>query len=543
MLNSDFHAEPSVPQSSDNEHLVQHCKTDINDQSTYSPGFLPQGSTDDKACYEYDLHRYRMQRLNEYYQLVYIPAMAKANLQASDDAIFPLMDKTQEFLNSDRQVMLILGDSGSGKSSFCRNLEFHLWTDYKQGDAIPLYINLPAMDNPAQDMIREQLLYHQFSDDKIQEMKLHRQFILICDAYDESQQVANLHTTNRLNQRDGWKARMIVACRTQYLSLDYLGCFVPQLEGCYSKPRLDLFQEAMIVPLLDEQVKNYVARYVELEERPWVAEDYMRLLAKIPNLMELTKNPFLLSLALKVLPSLSQDRQDPSVINVTRNSLFEVFVHEWIRVNTSRLYHCHLHKDELEILDQMRVDGIDSKVTSFSAQLAQAIFDNQDGRPVVQYIHHKHKDTWRAEFFAHDPKVRLLRVLCPLSRSGSHHQFIHRSLLEYFYSRSIYGVDDRDDDDGDDGDYGEDDCEGHPSQIGREGPEVQVLDPEGALFTRNLLSEPSVIHSLSERMKQSPNFEKQLRDIVELSNTDDTSTTIMAATNAIAILTEAGVLM
>ncbi|KAF9330258.1 WD_REPEATS_REGION domain-containing protein [Linnemannia elongata] len=535
MLNSDFHAGPPVPQSSDNEHLVQHSKTDINDQSTYLPGLLPQGSTVDKACCEYDLRSYRMLQLNGYYQPVYIPARAKANLQASDDTSFPLMDKTQEFLNSDRQVMLILGDSGSGKTSFCRNLEFCLWTNYKQGDAIPLYINLPSIDNPAQDLIEELLLCLNFPYDMIQEMKLNRQFILICDGYDESQEVANLHTTNQLNQRDGWKAKMIVACRTQYLSLDYLDCFVPQLEGCYSKPRLDLFQEATISPLLDEQVENYVAHYVELEPhfvtRNWTATDYMTALTTIPNLLDLVKNPFLLTLALRALPDATHNQQDPSNIDVTRIRLFEVFVSQWLSVNKRRLTNCNLYENEREMLDMMLEAGIESLGASFSSLLAQEIFDKQNGRPVVQYIHHKHKDTWKADFFAHDPEVRLLRALCPLSRSGSHHQFIHRSLLEYFFSRSIYGPDKQDD-------------EEWPSpQLGHDGPNGQILDPKGAFFTRNLLSEPSVIHFLSERMKQSPNFERQLRDIVELSNTDDTNTTIMAATNAMAILTEAGVLM
>ncbi|KAF9277598.1 hypothetical protein BGZ88_001070 [Linnemannia elongata] len=441
MLNSDFHAGPPVPQSSDNEHLVQDSEADINDQSIYSP----------------------------------------------------------EFLNSDRQVMLILGDSGSGKSSFCLNLESHLWNNYHQGDAIPLYISLPTIDTPSQNLVEKELFYHNFSDDKIQEMKLRRQFILICDGYDESQQVANLHTTNQLNQRDGWKAKMIVACRTQYLSLDYLDCFVPQLEGCYSKPRLDLFQEAMIIPLLDEQVENYVVRYVDLKRRSlshnWTVTDCMTALTMIPNLLDLVKNP------------------------------------QWFSVNKLRLTSCNLYENEREMLYMMLEDGIESLGASFSSLLAQEIFEKQDGRPVVQYIHRKHKDTWKADFFAHNPEVRLLRALCPLSRSDSHHQFIHRSLLEYFFSRSIYGPDKQDD-------------EEWPSpHLGYESPNEQILDPKGAFFTRNLLSEPSVIHFLSERMKQSPNFERQLRDIVELPNTDDTNTTIMAAANAMAILTESGVLM
>ncbi|KAF9102512.1 hypothetical protein BGX29_004527, partial [Mortierella sp. GBA35] len=63
---------------------------------------------------DYDLRKVKLQRLEEATLPVYIPPMAKANLQARDDDLFPLMDRVQDFLGDNRQVMLILGDSGAG---------------------------------------------------------------------------------------------------------------------------------------------------------------------------------------------------------------------------------------------------------------------------------------------------------------------------------------------------------------------------------------------------------------------------------------------
>ncbi|KAG0052231.1 hypothetical protein BGZ90_006546, partial [Linnemannia elongata] len=71
---------------------------------------------------EYELQKFRLQRLEEAKLPVYISPMAKANLHSRDDELFPLMEKVQEFLASDRQVMLILGDSGAGKSTFNKHL-------------------------------------------------------------------------------------------------------------------------------------------------------------------------------------------------------------------------------------------------------------------------------------------------------------------------------------------------------------------------------------------------------------------------------------
>ncbi|KAG0352355.1 hypothetical protein BGZ54_002822, partial [Gamsiella multidivaricata] len=72
---------------------------------------------------EYDLRLLRAKRLETRGKAVYIPPQAKASLQALDDALFPLMEKVNEFLSSDRQVLLLLGDSGAGKSTFSRELE------------------------------------------------------------------------------------------------------------------------------------------------------------------------------------------------------------------------------------------------------------------------------------------------------------------------------------------------------------------------------------------------------------------------------------
>jgi predicted NACHT family NTPase len=163
---------------------------------------------------EYDIYQLQTLRLEQSQGAVYIPPMAKPSLKAKDDDLFPLMEKMQDFLASKRQVMLVLGDSGAGKSTFNHHLERRLWTDYKPGDPIPLFINLPAIDRPDQDLVAKQLKFHTFSDDQIEEIKLHRELILICDGYDESQQLVNLHCTNSLNQRGQWNTKMIISCRT-----------------------------------------------------------------------------------------------------------------------------------------------------------------------------------------------------------------------------------------------------------------------------------------------------------------------------------------
>ncbi|KAF9951190.1 hypothetical protein BGZ65_006107, partial [Modicella reniformis] len=67
------------------------------------------------------LRMLRKQRLKARGNAVYIQPQAKASLQAADDSSFPLMEKVKDFLTSDRKIFLLLGDSGSGKSTFNRD--------------------------------------------------------------------------------------------------------------------------------------------------------------------------------------------------------------------------------------------------------------------------------------------------------------------------------------------------------------------------------------------------------------------------------------
>ncbi|KAF9540729.1 hypothetical protein EC957_003877 [Mortierella hygrophila] len=519
--------EPSRKRGKVTQQNDDSSDDDWSMSSSPTPDSLQSGFLWNISSVESGLNRLKDLRMKELCQQVYIPPIAKASLQVKDEDVFSLMDNVSRFLSSNREVMLILGDSGAGKSTFNRHLEHTLWSYYKKGDPVPLLINLPTIVQPSQDMIGKQLLAHGFSDDQIAEMKQLLQFILICDGYDESQLTGNLHTTNRLNQIGQWRTKMIISCRTQFLGPGYRDRFAPQAADRYAKVRSDLFQEAVIAPFSKKQVEDYVAHYVLLEQRPWATEDYMRMLTTIPNLMDLVKNPFLLALTLEALPGVTKDQHELSNIRIMRVQLYDYFVDEWLRVNLLRLEGNALSNNERQTLKHMTETGFILLGVNYSKKLALAIFDKHDGNPVVHYIHHSHKNTWKADFFGLDPEVTFLRESSPLTRTGSLYQFIHRSIQEYFFSRNIFDPDTHKSDD----DFGPKPHNGLS--------DVQPLDHNGLLFTRSLLNEPSIIQFLCERVKQSPTFEKHLRAVVEMSKVETRAAT--AAANAITILVRARV--
>ncbi|KAF9089350.1 hypothetical protein BGX29_012107 [Mortierella sp. GBA35] len=433
---------------------------------------------------DYDLRRLRGQRLKGHENALYIPPQAKPTLQSPDDTLFPLMEKALEFLAGPRQ--------------------------------------------PAQDLIGKQLRNLNFKEDQIHEFKQHREFIVICDGYDESQLKPNLYATNQLNQSGQWKAKVVISCRSQYLGSDYRSRFQPQATNRYDRAAPDLFQEAVIASFTKPQIQQYVQQYVKRHashnvpqnRSPWTVEEYMEKLVKIPNLIDLVSNPFLLSLSLEALPEVINSHKDLSTIRITRVELYDGFVKQWLEINRTRLESSPLSDSERSALDRLVEDDFVYHGIRFQKDLSAAIFKEQAGLPVVRYVCLRDSDTWKASFFHPEGQVKLLRESSTVTRTNNDFRFIHRSLLEYFYSRTFY-----------------DPLESGSDAVSDERPTTANL--QANLSQRSLIGEPSVLQFLAERVEQDPSFQKQLLGIVELSKTSEERG--QAAANAISILIKARV--
>lgn len=465
---------------------------------------------------EAQLNALRERRTAYNHSPIYIPPMAKSSLNSNSDDSFSLIVKVREFLASERQVMLIIGDSGVGKSTFNVFLERELWENYTPGGAIPLLINLPAISDPERQLIDKQLRIYNFSDDQIYELKKNHRFVFICDGYDEAQMRTNIYATNLLNQPDQYQAKMIISCRTQYLGSDYRARFQPP-PGRYDEISRELFQEAVVTPFSKVQIDMYVEQYVEQhasrETSTWVKADYMDKLKSIPNLMDLVTNPYLLTLSLRVLPKVAQDIDGVSRRAFTRTLLYDAFVDDWLHVHRSRLQSSSLSEEGRATFDMMQEAGFRNICVTFQMELATAIFEKQEANPVVMYSHLRDKNTWKAEFFSPDSKTTLLRESSLITRSGNVYRFIHRSFLEYFYSRSIVG-------------------DSHD-------PVDLPLSVAGhPLSQRSLIDEPSIVQFLCDRVQQNSSFKQELLTIVERSKTDSMAS--QAAANAVTILFRAG---
>ncbi|KAF9346120.1 hypothetical protein BGX26_002396, partial [Mortierella sp. AD094] len=493
-----------------------------------------------KVDVETTLHNLKRDRLKDRGDDVYISPRAKADLRATE--AFDLTSKVREFLESNRTVFLILGDSGAGKSTFNRALEISLWDKYEIDGRIPLFINLPTIEKPERDLIAKRLRQANFRESQIMELKLYRKFILICDGYDEIRTTQNLYTSNQLNQPGEWRVQMLISCRTENNGADYKSCFQPteQNDGGHIK----LFQEASIMPFSKDQILDYIGQYVFWRKPTWESGDYQQALNRIPNLLDLVENPFLLRLALEVLPRLFSTNSKFSTAHITRVHLYDEFVTQWIERGKTRLRKMELNSRDKDSFRRMTDSGFKQHGTTYLKDLVVAIYDNQSGHLIVSYSELRDRRTWKESFFSDVDGRHLLREAIPLTRDGNRYRFIHRSVLEYGLALAVYDPDNQNE-------------ESEPtSAASRRGTissalsadqsstESSVTVDETALLNsplgkKNLVGEQSVIQFLAERVKHQPIFKDQLHSIIERSKTD--KSVRIAAANAITILARAGV--
>ncbi len=466
---------------------------------------------------------------------LYVEPRGKATLEGKAET-FGLLSKVKALLR-EKQVVLLTGDSGAGKTTLNRLLEEQLWSnkskhDEKGPDVIPLFISLASIDKPEHDLIAKALRKRGLSEFQIQKLKKEEQrFVFILDGYDEIRQTQNLYVSNSINQSNGWQGQMVISCRSEYLGQDYRSRFQP---NPILQDKDTLFQEVVIEPFSEEERTQYLEKYVEHNPTSGTVQQYKEALEQ-PHLKVLVCNPFLLRVVLEALPYLEKEGRARSEVQL-RLDLYDQFVRSWFERNQQRLSLQGLTGTQKEIFRELCDDGFVQHGIGFVKGLAVHLYAENRGNPVVEYSLFKDEGNWKESFFGREAKQQLLREAWPLSRSGAQYRFIHKSLLEYFVARTLFDS--------------FDEC--MLLNTGRRrGSDASVYSFENqpvlarrtlrdvSLTPKDWLGDLGVVRLLTDRVQQEPLFKKQLLAIIERSKAD--KTVRQTAANAITILVRAGV--
>jgi WD40 repeat protein/serine/threonine protein kinase len=278
--------------------------------------------------------------------LPYLPPQASRTLDLSDR--FSALGAIAGFLDGKSKVLLILGDSGMGKSS--------LLTELINFERTPILASLPSCPHPEQDLMQTVLQRQGLSSGEIASLR-QIPLLLLLDGYDEIATDDNLYRTNRLDQ---WDVKVIITCRTERIA---------RMQGNY-KSRFEPhdpseFEQLVLAPFDRAQIEAFIKGYANRDglEGEWKQPNtYYKRLEAISGMDDLISNPFFLFLVLSVLPNLSAEKK-----RVTRKDVYTAFLKNWFSRQQERL----------------GVQQSTAKFAQYAQGLATAMFLHR--RLVVQY--------------------------------------------------------------------------------------------------------------------------------------------------------------
>jgi ankyrin repeat protein/WD40 repeat protein len=441
---------------------------------------------------------------------------------AQSEHSFGLEEEITKFLSSNKKVLLLLGDSGSGKSLYTQGLASKLWQDHKSDSPIPVWISLPSLKNPVNSAVEETFEKFGFNTEQIATLKKTHSFIFILDAFDETHQLKNLWVSNHLDQ---WKAKIIIACRREYLyHVDNYKHFFTPFNG--EKALYLEYDEMIIKPFSEEQIEQYIKRYILHQKPEWSIEQYQKVIEEIPGLKNLLKTPFLLKLAMEALPKLHHDKEQKYM---TQAKLCDVFIEQWFIRQEQKLKLAKKIKEN---------EDIKPEFWDYAKKLAQLMHQhkvtqiNYDSSQASDLFGEVEDNPWQKFFNAENPKIELLRTAC-LVREVAQHQyaFIHNSLLEYFLTRNFYETLSAD----------KKEVEAHTQKSVNTSSlkTVKNLLPEDYFNQRLLVKENNTIQFLADRINENKIFKKSLFGRIIASKNNPKAR--IAASNAITILNRAGI--
>lgn len=250
-------------------------------------------------------------------------------------------------VNHDNNALILLGDYGAGKTSFCLRLCYILACDILRGKNCPLPILIHLRDyNKAVDM--EQLV----TDLLINKCKIpngnyqtflellkNGHFLLIFDGFDEIAKRVDYSTKHKVYSEIckfvSENSKVLVTCRTNFFNQKEEFEKIFQASSLHFEPNhyTVRFTEFEIADLNDKQIIKYIRGYKdELTAKGYKVKDFINILQNTHDLLDLAKRPVLLNVILETIPRLTIHQG--SKINAAK--LYDLYTGFWLQREDSK---------------------------------------------------------------------------------------------------------------------------------------------------------------------------------------------------------------
>lgn len=351
-----------------------------------------------------------------------------------------LKDYVNAFLESKHRALLILGDYGSGKTSFCYTYTLALLELFLQGKStfLPLLIKLRGYNKAVgigqllTDYFVNDLGITNFSMGAFRLLLKNIDAVLIFDGYDEVAKKVDFDIKYEV-LRDicslaESRTKVIVTCRPNYFqnASEFQEIFKDshfQYEPG-DNPLLE-FIENSIADLNEEQIDAYIDSYQSgLAESGISKEKLIHTIANTHDLSDLAKRPFLLYMIMSTLPNILKETKGKKDAKINASKLYQVYTENWLR-REDRKNKTLIKRADKELF---------CKELAFELYISNSMALSYRELPNTIKRHFQHVDREEdIDYFSHD--IQSCSFLTS-DRSGEF-KFIHKSFMEYFVACQV----------------------------------------------------------------------------------------------------------
>lgn len=338
----------------------------------------------------------------------------------------------------DRKQFSLLGDYGTGKTSFAKKLAYKMAKGYKKepgSGRIPFLVDLRQCQKALSlnTLLLEQLKnagIEPVNADIFLKLLAEGKILLIFDAFDEMATMSNgeitLNNFRQLNQAVIGEAKVILTSRTHYFRDQYevdailkkggIKGLSPHatmlLREVYDKPEYEI---VYLKNFSDPQVKEYLQR--ALGQEKWL-EAWQKIL-DIYNLHDLCTRPVLLDMIVKTLPKINEKGKD----RFNAVHLYELYTYNWFERNGHRLQITKQGKEELVEVLAYKLWQEGAKCIHYKA-LSDVL---------SRHLKSKIKTSHDLEYAAYEVQTASFLV----RDDEGNYSFAHKSFQEFFIARKI----------------------------------------------------------------------------------------------------------
>jgi len=357
---------------------------------------------------------------------------------------FPLWPRLDQFLsNPTKRSLLVLGDSGSGKSMFAGFILRNLLKAYQKAENdegksknkwVPVYIRLQKYSTRTEQEVAECIEKALVEEYRVRpnDLSLIRgekgierapKLLVIMDGYDEMGSGRFVNVCSQLSEYSE-KTKVVIIGRTEYFNdskrPEQILTYLSKESGIQETPDI-VFMSPFDRNDIEKYCSNFDSRNDKInhrneEKKQEPSSSSFERLQEMQGLLELLQNPFTLAAVLQCIDQLEENRKRLKRFSlVLRFEIYQIFVEQWI---SEEIKGSSVQKEDCFSMNERLCLELFSKgQLMITEELRDTLLNN-----VIATTEEKEK-------------TQVILEMIPVRWTGKEGTFIHKSVYEFIVAQ------------------------------------------------------------------------------------------------------------